>query len=213
MRNELIHNGQVVSAFRDALVDSKAIDRVPRVLKELLSTKAWCKRMEPGHSTKLVYEFNAFIDFLTKPPVDGIGCGVDFVRRRIRDDLEAMNMLDEALSRPDGGANNPDGCKGKPDEVITVDNIHGDSTSAAPTRPTGTSRQAALRRLRKDAPELLAQVIAGVKSAHAAMVEAGFRRRKTPLDELVSAWRKANSDERQQFLSSINCQQRTKETT
>ncbi len=44
-------------------------------------------------------------------------------------------------------------------------------------RPTGTTAQQAIRRLRKDRPDLHAGVIAGRKSPHGAMVEAGFRRK------------------------------------
>lgn len=43
--------------------------------------------------------------------------------------------------------------------------------------PAGNSESAALRRLRKERRDLHAQVLAGEKSAHAAMVEAGFRRK------------------------------------
>jgi len=41
---------------------------------------------------------------------------------------------------------------------------------------TGTSEVRALRRLRKDRPDLHSQVLAGDLSAHKAMVDAGFRR-------------------------------------
>lgn len=40
--------------------------------------------------------------------------------------------------------------------------------------PTGTSTEAALRRLRKDRPDLHQRVINGELSAHAAMIEAGY---------------------------------------
>jgi hypothetical protein len=43
--------------------------------------------------------------------------------------------------------------------------------------PTGTSVERALLRLGEQRPDLHAQVLAGAKSAHAACVEAGFRRR------------------------------------
>jgi hypothetical protein len=43
-------------------------------------------------------------------------------------------------------------------------------------RPAGNTQAAALRRLRKDAPELHADVLAGRISPHAAMIKAGFRR-------------------------------------
>lgn len=84
---------------------------------------------------------------------------------------EAMAMLDEALTRPAGGENNPDGLN-QHQQVVTVDNVHIDHKHPeVPTRPAGNSRDRAIRKLRKDAPELLQQVIAGVKSAHAEAVK------------------------------------------
>jgi len=51
-------------------------------------------------------------------------------------------------------------------------------------RPSGTSAKQALRRLRNQRPDLHSQVLAGEKSPHAAMIEAGFRKRSitVPLD-------------------------------
>jgi hypothetical protein len=52
--------------------------------------------------------------------------------------------------------------------------------------PTGTSAAAALRRLRKDRPDIHARVLAGEITPHAGMVEAGFRKRaeRKPLSAL-----------------------------
>lgn len=41
--------------------------------------------------------------------------------------------------------------------------------------PVGTTKDRALRKLRKDAPALHAEVLAGRISAHGAMVKAGYR--------------------------------------
>ena len=43
--------------------------------------------------------------------------------------------------------------------------------------PTGTSTEAFLRRLDKDRPDIHARVLAGELSAHAGMIEAGFRKK------------------------------------
>ncbi len=48
-----------------------------------------------------------------------------------------------------------------------------------PKYPSGHSCERALRRLRKDRPDLHARVLSDELSPHAAMVEAGFRRRPT----------------------------------
>ena len=57
----------------------------------------------------------------------------------------------------------------------TVYNEKGDVHSS--DRPSGNSRAAALRRLRKDRPDIHARVLAGELSPHAGMIEAGFRKR------------------------------------
>jgi len=44
-------------------------------------------------------------------------------------------------------------------------------------RPSGNSRAAFLRRLRKDRPDIHARVLAGELSPYAGMIEAGFRKR------------------------------------
>jgi hypothetical protein len=58
-------------------------------------------------------------------------------------------------------------------------------------RPDGKSAEAALRRLRRHRPDLLARVVAKELSAHAAMIQAGFRTRTItiPLDPKVMARR------------------------
>lgn len=52
---------------------------------------------------------------------------------------------------------------------IDDDNVNG--------RPDGNTRSYALRRLRNEAPELHARVLNGDLSSHAAMLEAGFRKK------------------------------------
>jgi hypothetical protein len=80
----------------------------------------------------------------------------------------------------------------------SVDNIHGNNE-----RPSGTSRQAAVRRLRKDRPDLLEKVKAGELSANAAAIEAGFRKRVTGLALLRAGWRRADDAERATFLEEV----------
>jgi hypothetical protein len=75
-------------------------------------------------------------------------------------------------------------------------------------RPAGTSAAAFLRRLRKDRPDIHARVLAGELTAHAGMIEAGFRkkavrRKSTPLDTLRRTWKKATREERAIFRQEI----------
>jgi hypothetical protein len=97
-----------------------------------------------------------FRSFIETPPLEGCGWKEDAVRRLIADDLKIRDLWDQAVQRP-------------PYVHADVDNIH--------VRPTGTSLDATLRRLRKNHPELHGRVLAGELSANAAAIEAGFRKK------------------------------------
>jgi hypothetical protein len=81
------------------------------------------------------------------------------------DDTEVLDLIDRVVQGKDGG-------NGSNQYTEGVDNIN--------KRPSGTDRQQALRKLRKDAPKLHAEVLAGKLSPHGAMVQAGFVRRRLP---------------------------------
>ena len=75
----------------------------------------------------------------------------------------------------------------------------------------GNTSTYAMRRLAKDRPDLHAQCLAGDLTAHAAMVQAGFRtrppsRKRSQLAVLQHDWSKASHEEQQQFLQWINAQ-------
>jgi hypothetical protein len=57
--------------------------------------------------------------------------------------------------------------------------------------------------LQKHNPELFAQVKAGKLSANAAAIKAGFRKVKTPLDQLNHWWARASAVERERFRAAI----------
>ena len=101
-----------------------------------------------------------------------------------------------------GGNNNPDGVnqyqKVVNEYIIPVDQnmIH--------KRPAGTSRAATLARLKKDAPELFDRVLNKELSANAAAIEAGFRKKQTPIEIIKFNWKKLNEVERNKFLSWIS---------
>jgi len=126
-------------------------------LKRLLAEEGW-REFETVRGEVVRHE--RFEEFVTLPPLKGLGTSVGLIKRIVADDREAVDLLDRALQE----------LVGRPKEIDdNVNNIEG--------RPTGNSQAQALRRLRKDAPELHAEVIAGRLSAHAAMVKAGLRTR------------------------------------
>lgn len=82
---------------------------------------------------------------------------MDLIKRLISDDPEAVDLLDRTLKDTEKQG----------DRTDLVDNIH-----EVAGRPAGTSKQALIRRLRKNHPDLHARVLAGELSANAAMVMA-----------------------------------------
>lgn len=173
----------VVRSLRRALVSgSQSLANVPGLLARVLREGFWKSRIDEM-SGRITHK--AFIDFVTTQPPAGLGTTIERLRFVCRDDAEALDLMDRALQRPAGGDNNPHGCKGKPEPSGRINVTIGDIDSAeTPPRPRGNGREAALRRLRKSRPDLHAQVIAGEKTAHAAMIEAGFRKVLSPLEQI-----------------------------
>lgn len=143
-----------VAMLSDALRrGGSALESVPQQIKHLLVSREW-----EHFVTRLGKEVHheRFAEFVITPPLAGLGASVDLIQRLVADDKEALDLLDQALQNPHGG-----------------DHSKNDNITLA--QPNGTSEAAALRRLRKDAPELHAEVLAGRLTAHGAMVRAGFR--------------------------------------
>lgn len=76
-------------------------------------------------------------------------------------------------------------------------------------KPTGNSVAKALRRLRKDRPDIHARVLMGELSPHGGMIDAGFRKRgksraMSGLERLRRAWKRASSEDRATFLREVS---------
>ncbi|MEV0379502.1 hypothetical protein [Nonomuraea sp. NPDC050643] len=103
-------------------------------------------------------EHDNFDEFASDDPPRGLGASLSLLRALTVEDETAANRLERELS---------DSARSMP---VPVDD--------GEMRPRSSPAQvAALRRLRKDAPALHARVLTGEMSAHAAMVQAGFRAR------------------------------------
>lgn len=136
-----------------------ALEDVPGLIKRVLQEDAWREFATPRGE---LVRHERFVDFVTTPPSRGLGASIALVRRIISADTEAVDLLDQATQRRRG-------------HPVKLDNIQESDA------PSGTSRQASLRRLRKDRPDLHTEVLAGRLSAHAAMVQAGFRRKSVSI--------------------------------
>lgn len=166
-------NAALVEALGSALREGEhGLKTGPALLVRVLREESW-RSFVTQRGDKV--EHQRFEQFVTTPPLKGLGASMRLIEKLIEslDDeparAEARDLLDRALQRTGGGSSKID---------LTVDNLHSENDLA---RPSGTSREAGLRRLRKDRPDLHAEVLAGRLSTHAAMVDAGFRQRKVSI--------------------------------
>lgn len=182
--NKLRENDEVVRCLQHAIDEGEhGLSVVPGLIKRVIVENCWRER----HVDVLQWRpvtFRSFAEFLAERPPEGLGATLAQVKRLCADDPEAMDLIDQATA----------GRQGKRTDL--VDNIH---EVPLVERPAGTSPEAALRRLRKDRPDLHSQVLKGELSAHAAAVQAGFRPRTitVPLDpeKMARAIRRRLSDD------------------
>lgn len=153
-------NANLVEALGSSLRSGDhGLKAVPGLVKRVLVEEAW--RSFVTQRGELV-EYDRFEEFVSTPPLKGLGASLGLVKSIIRDDPVALDLLDQATQTEHGGAR---------------DKLYNIQLEESVGHPSGTSREAGLRRLRKDRPDLHAEVLAGTLTTHAAMVKAGFRRR------------------------------------
>jgi len=122
----------------------------------------WEQRAIPQRRWELSRHFDSFEEFVTAAPLDGLHTSVQMLKDVCRRSTPAIDAIDRACQHE----------KGRPSSE-TVSN----RDSFEPRPHSGDGRDVALRRLRKDRPDLHAKVLDGTLSAHGAMVEAGLRHR------------------------------------
>ena len=143
-----------------------SLEHAPGLIKKIITNNRWQRRMVEGRGWQIV-EFNTFEEFVTTKTPDGLGTSVQRIKDACQHDDDAIKLIDGVLQRPAGApVGNVNAVK---DKETIVDNINN-----CIERPTGTSRAAGLRRLRKDRPDLYNEV-GKTKTVNQAMVEAGFR--------------------------------------
>ncbi len=168
-----IHNGQLVTCLMKALLDGeRSLSNIPLLVKRIIKDEMWGEFYVD--KTKQLVECASFMQFVTAQPMEGLGTSIEMLKRICAEDQEAFTLIDQVMKRR---------C-GRPSKAENVDNINindpVDNINKV-SRPAGTSRQRALRQLRESRPDLHAQVLKGKLSPHAAMIEAGFRKKTMTL--------------------------------
>ena len=179
MNENLLENHSVVMALGQAIQRGEAaLSNVPGLLRRVITEQSWRKRLI--RETGEVCEFDAFMDFLTAEPLEGLGTNVDELRLLVAHDVEISALFEKALK-----------------DVLPPLNVNGtnqhSNSGVGITNPSDKTNDAeyVIRRLKRDNPALAQQVIDGTLTANQAAIQAGFRKRKIqiPLDDAESAAR------------------------
>jgi hypothetical protein len=208
---QLANNGMQVQFLQTALSRADMnVRTIPGLILQLDEAHAWQEFVFPSRPDQ-VYRWSAaeFRRFIEAPRPRGCETPIYVLERVLRGTDAWLRFVDLTRGEP-GGDNNPYGRLGKPEgeeeikcDIITLDYP---DTSPAPKPPTGTSVSYAVRRLKRERPDLLVRVQSGELSANAAMIAAGFRKVPTTQDLLRKVWAKAGKEEREEFLRWV-CEQ------
>lgn len=150
----LVLRDLAVNKLREALSMGRGgQELVPRLVRQTLELHAWeCRRVG-----RQQVGFTGFAELITTRAPEGLETDLKTIRQWCAHDPIVLDAIDQATQ--------------KPSSLHAVNNVH------SIDRPSGNTPLAAIRRLRKDRPDLHALVLAGELSPHGAMVEAGFRPR------------------------------------
>jgi hypothetical protein len=151
-----------VAALESAIrYGGSGLTDVPDLVVKVIDGELWRQFKSPkGQENHPTFEA-----FVAAPNPGGLGATVDMLKDLCHRRKDVLDRIDEALQEQKRPGARTD----------LVDNVH------KVERPSGNSESAALRRLRKDRPDLHARVLAGELTAHAAAIEAGFRKRTTTI--------------------------------
>ncbi len=173
--------------YRDLLRQSRNITQTGRIfcnnLVEWIDSDLWRKHWDEDRQK--YHECKTFKEFMEESPAKGLG--LDF--KKAMDELKILSA---------GGVRNAtrviamwaDGDKleshgGKRETIEQVDNVN--------SPKGGNSTEYTLRRLARDCPEMLKKVQAGEVSVNAAAIKAGIRKKPSPAEVCVKAFRKAEN--------------------
>lgn len=176
---ELTERGETVQRLWDYVSEGESSLRlIPLVVRKIITTEAWKERVHRGR----VFQNSSFVEFITAKPLSGCGWPLDKVEALIKDDPEVLTLWREATV----------GGQGARTDLQHHDNVM--------KLGQGNSRAYTLTRLKREAPELHEAVCRGELSANAAAIQAGFRKRLSPLEQIARLVPKLSPLERDELV-------------
>jgi hypothetical protein len=163
----------------------RAFKAVPLFLKNVITEEQW-----KHCSDRQGNPFTSFEAFVKHELWEGLGSSLDELRVFCRKNDDAREAIDRAV-----GAAPAHGEIGNGRSVSSrVDNVNSKG---------GNNPVYALKRLKRDRPDLADKVVRGELSAHAAAIQAGFRKKLTPFEAIQKLLPKLTDDERDALRSML----------
>jgi hypothetical protein len=185
----LYRNAELVAIVQRRIESESLFETLPLFLQDLFEQGAWIQFKIAEHAPVFDYrpgDAQKFWEFVQTAQPKGLGTTIPKLRQiceMAEEPMKLLSLLDELSQRGRGNATGNN--QYTVEQSGIDDNIHNSKDRES---PTGTSREAALRRLRKDRPDLHEQVINGELTPHRAMVVAGFRNETmtVPKDDMAA---------------------------
>jgi len=156
----------------------------PGLLRKVIEVRAWESRLHNGR----LYELPSLRELVTRKPLEGWGQNPAKIEALLKDSPDVLAMWREEMKEKTHDRGNQH-TGGKSDNVNLA--------------KKGNSKAYTVSRLKRESPELFAQVVAGELSANAAAIKAGWRKVKSPLEHLSLWWSKASEEERVAFMTEV----------
>jgi hypothetical protein len=164
---------RVIEYLRTAIFDGKCgLSDVPELIKRVINEELWRERTLP--KTGEIVVFKTFEEFLQTSPPQGLGTDYKMIQRLCAENLETLDLLELVKKKRTHGGN-------RKSESFKRNNVTFEISKR------GNSVEYALKRLRKEKPDLHKQIIEGKLSVNQAMIAAGFRQKKVQITKDVHA--------------------------
>lgn len=178
-----LYGDKVVLLSKHLRNGSQSLSNIPYLVKQVIEQKMWERFQHPSASQLIDNSHLQFLDFVTTQPPNGLGTDLKtienilLVQSRASDkkDAEAAHeALDLFVHEVKTAAGNVDLEELPPSDVDELKKT---------MRPTGRTREYALRRLQNMRPDLHGQVVNGELSPNKALIEAGLRERRITISQ------------------------------
>lgn len=191
MPDILVIREQTVEALSGALRSGRNnLDVIPGLLRRAIKEEVWKERKDYRLTREIIPAFPSFRAFVEAKPPAGLGTKTDLIERIIRDDTDTLTLFRRATVGKKGTNQHT-----KVDHYNIMDH---------PKVRQGTSRAYVLDRLKRERPDLFTRVKANKLSANAAAIEAGFRKKPTPLEGIYKLLPKLSQSELEQLADEVD---------